>query len=34
VHGDHVAEPGVGQLVRHDVGYLLLFGGRGHARFV
>jgi hypothetical protein len=26
VHGDHITEPGVGQLVRHDVGHLLLSG--------
>lgn len=33
-HGDHVAEPGVGQLVRYDIGHLLLPGGRGHSRVV
>jgi hypothetical protein len=26
MHGDHVAEPGVGQLVRDDVGHLQLSG--------
>jgi hypothetical protein len=30
-HGDHVAEPGVGQLVTQDVGHLLLSGSWGHA---
>jgi hypothetical protein len=33
-HGDHVAEPGMGHLVRHDVGHLLLSGSWGHAHIM